>query len=281
MPEKSTDAGFERWHAEKYPPVGHCIYCGSTESLSDEHIIPFGLQPKGGDWFLPKASCEECAKITKGFEGSCLQGTLGSFRAKLNLKSRRKPKSTFEKTMIFRENDRTENKTVPLAELPTSCLGFNWQEAGLLRHIEPATEFEGELVVRYPKGEVEKYLREGEGIKLGRVRPLDYARMLAKIAHSYAVARFGESSFEPLLPNLIIGKDAHAPHLVGGDKSGAPLNDQPQTLHDIYPQACDIGDVPYLLIGLRLFAFMGMPRYLIATGKIRDGELRDLRKNRL
>ncbi|MEK9282825.1 HNH endonuclease [Bradyrhizobium sp. ISRA442] len=281
MPEKSTDAIFGQWHAKKYPPVGHCIYCGSTESLSDEHIIPYGLQPKGGDWFLPKASCDKCANITKGFEGSCLQGTLGPFRAKLNLKSRRKAKSTVERTMNFREDGRLESSVVPLANFPTSCLGFNWAEAGLLRHIDPATEFEGELVVRHPKGEIEKYIKDGEAIKIARVRPLDYARMLAKIAHSYAVARLGETTFEPLLPDLILGKDANAPYLIGGDKSGAPLVDQPDALHDVYPQACIVTGVPHLLIGIRLFAFMGMPRYLVVTGRIRGKELDYLRTNPL
>lgn len=268
---------FGRWDADKYPPVGRCIYCGSTESLSDEHIIPYGLQPKGGDWFLPKASCDKCANITKGFEGSCLQGTLGPFRAKLKLKTRRKPKSTVDQMIVFRVDGRTENKVVPLEEFPTSCLGFNWEEAGFLRHVEPATEFVGELIVRHPKGEIEKYLRDGEAIKIARTRPLDYARMLAKIAHSYAVARFGEAAFEPLLPDLILGRNVQAPHFVGGDKSGAPLVDQPGVLHDVYPQACIVKGVPHLLIGIRLFAFMGMPRYLVVTGRIRDKQLSVLR----
>jgi hypothetical protein len=277
MEAKPSAVDFAPWHAEKYEPVGHCIYCGSTDNLSDEHIIPYGLQAKGGDWFLPKASCNKCADITKGFEGSCLQGTLGPFRAKLNLKSRRKPKSTVELTVNYRDDGRDETKLVSLEEFPTSCLGFNWEAAGLIRHVEPTTEFSGELVVRHPKGEIEKYVRDGEAIKLGRVRPLDYAKLVAKIAHSYAVARFGEHTFEAVLPDLILGKHAYAPHFVGGDKSGAPLVDQPEALHDVYPQACDIKGVPYLLIGIRLFAFMGMPRYLIVAGKIRDGKLDHLR----
>jgi hypothetical protein len=279
MQAKNVD--FKPWHAEKYEPIGHCIYCASTDNLSDEHIIPYGLQPKGGDWFLPKASCDKCADITKRFEGLCLQGTLGPLRAKLNLKTRRKPKTTVELTTNYRDDGRLESKTVALEDFPTSCLGFEWEAAGLLRHVAPATEFVGQLIVRHPKGELEKYLRDGEAIKLASVRPLDYAKLLAKIAHSYAVARFGESAFEPLLSDLITGKDLSAPHFVGGDKSGAPLNDQPRTLHDVYPQACDIRGVPYLLVGIRLFAFMGMPRYLIVTGKIRGSELERLRKNPL
>jgi hypothetical protein len=194
------------------------------------------------------------------------------------LKSRRKPKTTVELTKNFRDDGRLESKTVTLEGFPTCCLGFEWEAAGLLRHAAPATEFIGELVVRYPKGELEKYLKDGEAIKIASVRQLDYAKLLAKIAHTYAVARFGESTFEPILPNLITGKDAGAPYLLGGDKTGAPLNDQPRTLHDIYPQGCEVGGVPYLLVAVRLFAFLGMPRYSIVVGKIRDGQLETLRK---
>jgi hypothetical protein len=278
METKATGpVDFAPWPAEKYKPVDRCIYCGSTDNLSDEHIIPYGLQPKGGDWFLPKASCDKCADITKRFEGLCLQGTLGPLRAKLNLKSRSKPKSTVELTTNYRDDGRLEKKVVPLEEFPMVCLGFDWEAAGLLSHVQPKTDFAGRQIVRYPEGELENSLRDGEANKIGRVGPLDYAKMLAKIAHSYAVAKFGESTFESLLPDLILGKNANGPYFVGGDKSGAPLVDQPKILHDVYPQACDLNGEPHLLIGIRLFAFMGMPRYLIVAGKMRDRKLNHLR----
>jgi HNH endonuclease len=71
-----------RWDAEKYPPLWRCMYCGdeNRENLTDEHIIPFGLLPKGGDWFLPKSSCLACAEFTKKFEDRCLQFMLGPLR---------------------------------------------------------------------------------------------------------------------------------------------------------------------------------------------------------
>ncbi len=42
-----------------YQEVGSCIYCGSTDNLSNEHIIPYGL---GGNLELPKSSCSRCAR---------------------------------------------------------------------------------------------------------------------------------------------------------------------------------------------------------------------------
>lgn len=269
--------GFVLWSAEKYKAVGHCIYCGSIDNLSDEHIVPFGLQPKGGDWFLPKASCGKCADITTRFEGLCLQGTLGPLRAKLNLKSRREPKTTVDLTTNYRDTGRVETRTVSLDEFPMACLGFDFEAAGLLRHAAPTTEFVGRNVIRYQTGELERRLESNLALKLGRVSPREYARMLAKIAHTYAVAKFGEAAFEPVLPDIILGTSEYGPHFVGGDRSGVPLVDQPGALHHVYGQGCDLNGVPYLLIAVRLFAFMGMPRYLVVAGKIIGGALDHLR----
>ena len=43
-----------------YKPVGHCIYCGATEDLGKEHILPFGLS---GSAILPKSSCRSLSLI--------------------------------------------------------------------------------------------------------------------------------------------------------------------------------------------------------------------------
>jgi hypothetical protein len=161
------------------------------------------------------------------------------------------------------------------------CLGFDFEAAGLLRGVEPATEFVGSHIVRYQTGELEKHLQEGVALKLGQVSPLKYARMLSKIAHSYAVAKFGETSFVPCLPDIILGKSDCAPYFVGGDKSGVPLVDQPNVLHHVYGQACKLNDAPHLLVAIRLFAFMSMPRYLVVVGKTTADNLEQLRRKLL
>jgi hypothetical protein len=52
-------------------PVGVCIYCGSGDNLTDEHVLPFGL---GGNLVLPKASRKRYAAITPAFEGRVQRG---------------------------------------------------------------------------------------------------------------------------------------------------------------------------------------------------------------
>ena len=71
-----------------YKPVGHCIYCGATENLGKEHILPFGLS---GSAILPKSSCRNCASITGRTEQDILRGSFWpAVRAFRDLKSRSK-----------------------------------------------------------------------------------------------------------------------------------------------------------------------------------------------
>ena len=255
------------WPTRRYAPVGRCIYCGTTEGkLTDEHIVPFGLLPKGMDWFLPKSTCENCAKITTKFEGSVQQGMLGPLRHKLGLKSRRKRPATHNVTFNYKEDGRIEEREISLNDFPPICIGFRWPPPGILRHVAPTSVFEGELVVRQDEAAVRKLIRDGESFKMGRVFTLDFARMLAKIAHAFAIAERGIASFEPILPDLILGKTDAAPYLIGGDASDTP-EEYEAPLHYLGHLYAEISGTMYLLISIRLFARLGMPRYHIIVGR--------------
>lgn len=262
------------WSSEQFAPVGRCIYARREDHhpgpFTDEHIIPFGLLPKGGDWFLPDASCQSCMNITTKFEETCLRGTLGTFRAKLDLKTRRKKKRDKPQEVVFKRPDgSSELQQMHHSELPHYCIGFAWPEPGILRGQSPGTyEFNGKIIVRYPKGELENFVPDKHGVRLGRIRELDFARMLAKIAHSYAIAKCGIDTFDPALLDLILGRAEDAPYLVGG-ASALSLQKQPNIMHDLYPVGCKVEPLgaEYLAIAIRLFAFMDMPRYLVVVGK--------------
>ncbi len=75
-----------------FPPVWRCIYCGSPETLSTEHIIPRGLR---GNLVLPRSSCEPCRKITHKFETTCLRSNFWYFRIHTGMQRRldERPKS--------------------------------------------------------------------------------------------------------------------------------------------------------------------------------------------
>lgn len=66
--------------------IGACIYCPRTDSLSDEHIVPAGLD---GNAVRRDASCPDCARITSAFESRVLDN-IRDIRAGLGLGSKRR-----------------------------------------------------------------------------------------------------------------------------------------------------------------------------------------------
>jgi hypothetical protein len=155
-------------------------------------------------------------------------------------------------------------------EVPFICMGYRFPAPGLLRGAVPSDSFDGELVVRTVTEELQPRLKpEGARVKLGTINILAFARMLAKIGHSYAVAELGLDVFRPLLTDIILGKSAAAPYLVGGDASNSPLPDKELALHQVYLQLCLTSGVEYVLAAIRLFAFVGMPRYHVVVGEVR------------
>ena len=65
-----------------------CIYCNrAVPNLTDEHIIPLSL---GGQHVIQKASCPNCADITKKFEQNIARDLWGDARISFDAPSRRK-----------------------------------------------------------------------------------------------------------------------------------------------------------------------------------------------
>ena len=83
MPNSAEE--YEDFASKTYAPVNQCIFCGATDELSDEHILPFGLS---GTTILPKASCRACAKITCRFEAQVLRGPMRAVRILRGIASR-------------------------------------------------------------------------------------------------------------------------------------------------------------------------------------------------
>src|ERR1041385_4591050 len=58
-------------------PADACIYCGSTDQLTREHVFPYAL---GGTRTIPRGSCEDCRRITHKFETAVLRGPMQMVR---------------------------------------------------------------------------------------------------------------------------------------------------------------------------------------------------------
>jgi hypothetical protein len=118
---------------------------------------------------------------------------------------------------------------------------------------------------------IERLKRSGlSGVKLYReVKVAPFVRMLAKVAHAGAVARYGGlDSFTPLLPEAIL-KGTSAPYLIGcAERRTPPPSFE---LHKFNLEIREINSKRYVIAFLRLFANIGAdvgtPVYLLVVGE--------------
>lgn len=258
-----------------FDPVGACIYCGATENLTDEHIIPFGL---GGTLILPDASCKACATITGRFEGICQRTILGNLRVKAGLPTRRKkqrPKAlpfsvTMEPTAApERANIRTVN--LPVSEYPAIMSLFTLSTPRILFGLP---DFEKETfdtkiwtnAKAVPEALAIARKHGGKGFMSTGFNTKAFCQMLAKIGYSGAVATCGLGAFKPLVLDVISGVRNEVGHLVGGT-----LDDPPPPGTDLHSWGVEVSNVfgRFLMTAhIRLFATYGAPVYRVVVGEL-------------
>lgn len=255
----------------KYEPIGHCIYCGSVENLSDEHIVPYGL---GGNLILPKASCSTCAKITSRFELVVQRGSMRPARIYREIQSRKKHKSA-PKTypLIVERNNDIETLEAPLDEYPILVTFPIFSVPGYLKNDKSTKgiHLDGSASVLFgthPRDAIKKYGATRLVIEPAGDKPTDFARMIAKIAFSMAVASGAlaeiENSQSFVLP-AILGKSDDIGHWVGTITD--TINTNKRHLHRvlIHPdkeKGLLIGDV-------QIFSDSETPRYGVILGELK------------
>jgi hypothetical protein len=256
---------------KKYEPVGHCIYCGGTDRLSDEHIVPYALN---GDLILPKASCEPCRLIIEQFEVRVLRGPMRAFRAVRNIRSRNPAKRPTTDTVTIVRDGKQQDVELPLAEFP---VGLHFQKFApptvlggekvsgitLLTHDSPFIQFSG------PPMEVVKQRLGADQIWVRQTyKPIEFARLIAKIAYSFAFAEGAEGLIkygESPVVRVILGETGEIGHWVGSMTE--PLTSIPGSLHELYVAPGQDGRG--LLVGqVKLFADLPSPRYGVILGTL-------------
>lgn len=261
-----------------YPPAKRCIYCGSGAGLSDEHIIPFGI---GGRWILPRSSCGSCSRITGAFEGVCQRTILGPLRMYYDLPTRRRkdrPKKLPLKVKVSR-NDEWSFMNVdqdiypflvllPILDLPDVITGRRTvgERGAKVRTlwIRGASFRDGIF------GHMDRLAAE---LGVAMIEPTatfsapEFIRMLAKLAHGFAVAELGTDAFEPFLLPIIRDNDtSDAIEYVGGvtrtEPPAAELHGLSFITHPSMPR-------DLVVVRIRLFACLGTPTYAVAAGRRR------------
>lgn len=184
-------------------PVDTCIYCrgdGGTDGLSREHIVPYGL---GGTFVLPAASCSTCADITKRFEQACLRQMFGAVRAQLNYPTRRKHERPNRFSALRIRSEVEERITVAIGQHPTIMMFFVLDPPGLLRGQIGLKQFTYNATWACDLTGLAAERTKDIGSELPVVTQyvdlFSFCRMLAKIAHGFAVAQFGIDGFYSFL----------------------------------------------------------------------------------
>lgn len=198
----------------------------SDPELSDEHIIPYGLN---GNLVLPKASCKECAKITSSAELRVLRGFLNNGRRALGIESRHKKRSKPKAAPVklITENGYIDGESpfdsgihtihLPIFATPLT-LGGQSKDDNL-----DSIDIRGFDTIQFGHNIPTIKGQTPHGIQIKtRVHIWAFIQVLAKIAYSYHIAIKGVFPREecPVLP-IVLGNSRTAKPWIGC------LEDQP------------------------------------------------------
>lgn len=248
-------------------PTDQCIYCGSVERLTKEHIVPSGL---GGTDFLPKASCPECAKKTGSDEQYCLRTMFWGIRKHLGLQSAHKHKDQPQEFIvkIISKGVSVKDVSVPPVDEPLLFTMGIFDPPGILLGRKPSRDIDMAMWMFTTESLQEEFRAlDGIGFVTRPFHPLRFSRMLAKIAHAKAVAELGLHGFKPHLPDLILGKSETAQHWVGC-YSGEPIGAEEKVLHRLHLEWHEFNGRTYVTANIRLFAQLGAPTYWVVVGEV-------------
>ena len=250
-------------------PAGRCIYCGVSEQLSTEHILPYGLS---GPAAIPQASCPKCARITGAVEGAVLRGAMWPLRVFRNLKSRTKhrdaPKSV-SLTLVY-EDGREEPVDVPSAEAP---IIFTFPVFSPPAIIHP-DGYSSDIRVRtwrtmaFGDRHIELLQRHGAAsLKTTQnTNSVTFARMIAKIAYAMAHADGSLARLTnrfPVVP-AILGEASDVGRWVGSYTDTPPRH--PELLHHLVGR--EFYERGLFVYEVQLFADCEAPCYTVVLGEV-------------
>ncbi|MBB5469186.1 hypothetical protein HDG32_005333 [Paraburkholderia sp. CI2] len=247
-----------------YTPVGRCIYCGSKERLSKEHIIPAGLR---GDMILPRSSCEKCAGITSSYEGHIQRGIWALFRRNKGIGSGRHKETDFSALSIQAVRAGVSSKLTGVeAGLPSSFISLSLPLPTLISAVPvgdtwPAMacnlhHFEDEREMPKPSFE-QVTIRYG-------LSPKYFCALFAKIAYSFAVAECGVDGFIPLVQPLCLLKEREAWQYVGREWTTLMW---PSELDGAMHKLQIRNESGFVIVTVQLFAPFNFPPYAVVVGR--------------
>jgi hypothetical protein len=167
---------------------------------------------------------------------------------------------------------REERVMAPADMHPSALILPRFELPGLLSGREPDGNFRFQYTMWMRESDAFDEFKRSHGAVSAEVevsiKPQQLSRVLAKIAHSFAVAQLGLEGFTPLLLDLIHTRVvANAPELVGSDPNTPP----PAT--GVMHQLSIVPHERFVVVRIRLFASSSidgdhaMPVYIVVAGE--------------
>lgn len=155
---------------------------------------------------------------------------------------------------------------LPASEFPLSYMAFKFPPPAVLVQRDPTADVSYEIIGKLSKGEFKRYAPEDkDGFWVAPMNPVAFIKLLAKVAHSYAIAEIGRGTFRPILAPFVRGLPLRALEWIGSEPTDRPAT---PTLHEISLEIFNSGGQDYVVVNLRLFSFLGTPRYQIVVGEL-------------
>lgn len=251
-----------------FAPAHRCIYCGSAEQLSDEHIIPFALS---GEDVIRRGSCSTCARETCRFEQLVLRGPMRAARIHRRLKSRTKHAEAADTHRLNMVNSSGEfTVDLPLSGYPILLHFPIFAQPGHATGINsPGIRMQGIHTVLFGPHPEEVAKTHGAteiSFPATQEQPTAFARMLAKIAYGYAFANGALSRIDgpsPVIPCIrgLVDDVGQWVFTAQGD-----IVAYPGVLHRV-----QMHDMDNLLIAeVQLFADSQTPKYGVILGRLKN-----------
>lgn len=278
---KLTEIDMGRHETQKVPSPRCCIYCGSTDELTDEHVVPFALAANSVIYL--DSSCRACAAIIQPYEQDVLRKQLGVFRAQVGAPTRKKKSRVKNVDVHFVEvDDRGRQirdlgtRNFPVSDLPLTLNLWQLPEARILRPDAVAGDDHGsawsftEIAVadRINRSIAQETGSNHVAMKLGDVNRSNFLRFLAKTAHAFAVMTLGPNSFRPFLADLILKRSDDLTEFVGGGFPAAPHEVDPAHSTLLTLGSPEAGPAKGLIaVRLQFWHELKTPAYIVIVGE--------------
>jgi hypothetical protein len=252
-------------HTRIIGDIGRCIYCGSSDSLQREHVIPLALQ---GHFVLDHASCRPCAAITGRMEQEMLRGWFLAPRTTLQLRTRRPKERPTALPAIVRRAGGEEEALVPIDAYPSALIfPLFAPPVAIVDRPVVALQVSGGVrllfVGRFPRRSLPQELG-GDQVRVEvEGDPYAFAQMIAKIAWGFAVAAWGLDALAGSpIPAMVLGDRKE----IGRWFGSAPDDLAPTTqgLHAVMAWVTEDGR---RMVRVKLFGQLGGPDYLVIVAE--------------